>query len=70
MLSEKGLQIFIVNISIIPIVDGVECLDIVELFVALKDLLGLFEDPVVVDFQFYELGQFSFNSWIKMAGTS
>ena len=50
MLPEKGLQILIVDIAIIPIVDGVECLDIVELFVAFKYLFGVFEDPVVVDF--------------------
>lgn len=62
MLPQKGLEILLVDVSVIPIINFFKGFAIVELFWTVDGLSLFFQDTVQSYFFFKQLGHWSFNS--------
>ena len=62
MLPQKGLEVLLVDIAVIPVIDFFEGFVIVELFWTVDGLSLFFQDTVQSYFFFQQLGQWGFNS--------
>ena len=70
MLSHENLKVRCVYVPVVPIINLRECLLIIELFVALEDLLLCLRDSVEVDLHLQQFRQLILDSrvdetWIR-----